>query len=82
VPATPTLGLSSLRPRSPVQSISGTTPSSSRLSLPSSSSMQTRSLGTVQGAVPVQRHSSSMNRALSGSPPPSVVGRSPLATRR
>lgn len=76
VPATPTLGLSSLRPRSPVQSISGTTPSSSRLSLPSSSSMQTRSLGTVQ------RHSSSMNRALSGSPPPSVVGRSPMASRR
>lgn len=76
VPATPTSGLSSMRPRSPVQTISGTTPSSSRLSLPSSSSMQTRSLGTVQ------RHSSSMNRALSGSPPPSVVGRSPVAGRR
>lgn len=80
VPATPTLALSSLRARSPVQTFAGTTPSSSRLSLPCSSSMQTRSLGTVQ------RQSSSMNRAHSGSPPPSVVGahaaRSPVASRR
>jgi len=79
VPATPSSALSSLRARSPVQTISGTTPSSTRLSLPASSSMQTRSLGTVQ------RHISSMNRAMSGSPPPSSLSlscRSPVASRR
>lgn len=77
MPVTPNL-VSGMRPRSPVQSISSATPSSSRLSLPSSGSMQSRSLGQVQ------RHTSSMNRALSGSPPPLVagVGRSPVASRR
>lgn len=74
VPATPMLNSVSRRPMSPVQ----TGPASGRLSLPHSSSlqMQNRSLGAVQ------HPSSSMNRALSGSPPPSVVNHSPLASRR
>lgn len=83
VPATPTLGLMSLRPRSPVQAApSAQAPASGRLSLPHSASAgmqsqsQSRSVGTVQ------RPTSSMNRALSGSPPPSVAGRSPVASRR
>lgn len=85
VPVTPTLAMSS-RARSPVQ---GATPSSSRLSLPASSSsslsmqpMQPR----LAGGAP--RHSSSMQRAMSGSPPPvalstiNPVTRSPMASRR
>jgi len=74
IPVTPNLMTAAL-PRSPVHSSAA--PSSSRLSLPSSASLQSRSLGQVH------RHSSSMNRALSGSPSPLVagVGRSPLASR-
>jgi len=65
----------SLRPRSPAQSARGGPLASqsqsrqppTRLSLPSSASMQTR-LGQQ-----VQRHSSGATRAVSGSPPPSLV---------
>jgi len=74
IPATPS-SLLSLRPNSPGSArATNATPASSRLSL-GNSNTQPRSLG-------LQRPSSSMNRAISGSPPPSVMGRSPVASRR
>jgi len=76
VPTNPIPGLVPKRPCSPMQTtrIHNTSSPSNRSSLPSNSSMQTWSVGSVQ------RPSSSMNRALSGSPPPSVVGRPVVAT--
>eukprot|EP00929_Paragymnodinium_shiwhaense_P013025 TRINITY_DN120889_c0_g1_i1.p1 TRINITY_DN120889_c0_g1~~TRINITY_DN120889_c0_g1_i1.p1 ORF type:complete len:966 (-),score=196.44 TRINITY_DN120889_c0_g1_i1:109-2958(-) len=82
IPATPVLGSVALRPRSPAQSARASGPATatgmgaslkanpptSRFSLPSSTSLQTRAYASAH-------RSSAPTRALSGSPPPSYVGR-------